>query len=711
MNGNLQRFLYYGGTWAIIIVAAILIGLVVLVIDNSSIWVNDLRVGYCKSGFFSSKNSCCSDAVEGQGCPEWHEWNHGNQAGRYAAHFVLYVWTSVVLSVAGFLITYRYPFAAKSGISEMKALISGLVMDLFLRPLVLVSKLVSLVLVVGAGLWVGKEGPLVHVASCIMAGMWHVVPGIVVNETMKRELLAAAVAAGISVAFNAPIGGVLYVLEQGYSNLNVSNIMWKSFICATIAVVVLQTLHTKGSTVLFTVADNRDWLKVEMFPFMILGVLGGVYGACLTRLNLWTEEFRQRHFITKRAQLFEIVLVAVVTSVVTYPLVFGQLSLPLLITRLFRDCEADDDTILAGLCASNTVFQAKPFLLLLFTGIEGFFLLTYTFGMLIPGGILMPSLAIGACFGRCMGLVIDHIQRIHPHWGIFNTCAAYASPEPVASQGCISTGVYAVIGAAAFLTGATKMTLSVVVILFELTGALTYVLPIMISVLVSKVTNDSLTMKNFYDAWLRFRGFNTLDQNLKNITPMQDISIAQFLIADVPKIYLSRLVVLEDIKQLVDSETDGFPVLKSIMKPTLVGWISKKELEIQVQRLELVEGISMEEPVSFKIPATSADADFEIHSEDEEDDNLVDIGTTHSTAPAGLNLGHLVEVCDFLPVFKSTLSIFIVSDLFYKLNYNFMLFVDDHGQFQGLISKVSVVELVESQGVSQHQYQEIQQDH
>ena len=69
-------------------------------------------------------------------------------------------------------------------------------------------------LAVAAGLMLGKEGPLVHVACCCGRFVARFFPKYRHNEAKMREMLSAAAAAGVSVAFGAPIGGVLFSLEE-----------------------------------------------------------------------------------------------------------------------------------------------------------------------------------------------------------------------------------------------------------------------------------------------------------------------------------------------------------------------------------------------------------------------------------------------------------------------------------------------------------------
>lgn len=688
-RSTIQSLLYTSEKWVIIFVAAVITGLVVLAIDVAAVWASDVKNGYCKTGFFKPKLACCSGEVEGARCALWRDWDF---LSNLFGHFLAYALSSTLLAMTAFAIAARVPLSAKSGISEMKVIISGLVYQEFLSVRTLVAKAASLTLVVGAGLWVGKEGPLVHVAGCIMDLVGRLVARHP-DEALKRELLVAAVAAGIGVAFNAPIGGVLFVLEQGYPSLKISNVMWKAFICATVAVVVLQSLHpfTEGRNVLFTVSNNRDWLSVEILPYMCLGVLGGIYGALFSKLNIKFALFRSLHFDTPKRRTLEMLCIAFATTTLMYPLIFGKLPLSQLTTRLFRDCDENDIEIIGGLCKDTGAFPYKPFLLLLFTGMEGFLLSSYTYGTLVPSGVLMPSLAVGACFGRALGLIIDHVQKNHPHWPVFSNCPSFVAPDAIATSLCVLTGAYGVVGAASFLAGITKTTASVVVIMFELTGALTYVLPIMISVLVAKVVNDSLVVKNFYEVWLRFQGFFFLDQNYKDSHPMSNASVERVIRKDAPVFYLSRRVSISSLAALLESlkSTDrtkdsvpGFPVLESEKSSILVGWISKHELIKEIKLLEGLPDFDMGKLVLFW--NKSDHSGFSVSSSDSE------------ASSESLSFHHLIEPCEHVPVFRSSLPVSTVADLFYKVNMNFMLFCDEHGFFKGMLTKYGLVDLVET---------------
>ena len=97
---------------------------------------------------------------------------------------------------------------------QIKTILSGFIIRGYLGKWTLVIKSVGLMLAVSTGLSIGKEGPLVHVASCCGNIMTYFFPKYGRNEAKRREVLSAAAAAGVSVAFGAPIGGVLFSLEE-----------------------------------------------------------------------------------------------------------------------------------------------------------------------------------------------------------------------------------------------------------------------------------------------------------------------------------------------------------------------------------------------------------------------------------------------------------------------------------------------------------------
>ena len=90
-----------------------------------------------------------------------------------------------------------------------------------------------------------------------------------------RDVLTAASAAGVAVAFGAPIGGVLFSIEEMSPTFSIRT-MWRSFLCALVATVTLSAMNPfrTGKLVLFQVTYDRDWHFFEIIFFIILGIFG-----------------------------------------------------------------------------------------------------------------------------------------------------------------------------------------------------------------------------------------------------------------------------------------------------------------------------------------------------------------------------------------------------------------------------------------------------
>jgi len=103
--------------------------------------------------------------------------------------------------------------AAGSGIPEIKTILSGFVIPHFLDFKVLLVKAVGATFAVATGMCLGKEGPFVHISTCAGYLVASLFPKYRENGRKMREMLSVACSSGLSVAFGAPIGGVLFSYE------------------------------------------------------------------------------------------------------------------------------------------------------------------------------------------------------------------------------------------------------------------------------------------------------------------------------------------------------------------------------------------------------------------------------------------------------------------------------------------------------------------
>lgn len=416
--GKILRFLDTSHIWIVLIFTGMCTALVSAFIDIVSRWLADVKFGHCTDAFYLPMDFCCSGIDPNDVCEKWETWEQtfhieNHVVGSYAIAYVFYIIYAILFATtACILVTFYSPHARFSGITEIKTILSGFIIRGLLGFKTLLFKSIGLILVVGAGLWIGKEGPLVHVACCCAAMAMKFFPQLNNNEAIKREVLAAATSAGISVAFGSPIGGVLFSLEQ-LTYYFPERTLWTSFVAAMVAAVTLQFINPfrSGNLVLFQVIYDRLWHRFEIVPFAFIGVIGGLYGACFTHLNITIANWRRRNKFIASRPVLEVALVALVTAIVTYPSVYTRIPASLSLSHLFQECSTN---VPGHLCDNN--YWISSYFLLTAAGIQGFFLTAYTFGINIPAGIIMPSMLNGALIGRAIGIAVNIWHVRHPNF-------------------------------------------------------------------------------------------------------------------------------------------------------------------------------------------------------------------------------------------------------------------------------------------------------
>ncbi|ESK97796.1 voltage-gated chloride [Moniliophthora roreri MCA 2997] len=563
--------------WVVIVGTGIGIGLAGAWLDVLVKWLADLREGRCTVGFFYNQVTCCSGFDAGEYCAVWKPWSeYLNVKYIFAASLLqIAIYVSLAIAFAGsaaILVTTYAPYAFHTGIPEIKAILRGYVLEAFLTPWTLLIKALGLALAVASGLSLGKEGPLVHVACCLASLLLRFFKDLQNREGQKRRLLAASAAAGISVAFGSPLGGVLFCLEELDAFANESEIMWRGFVASAIAAVALQYVDPfqTAKLVLFQVTEGGDtWRAFELIPWMSLGVIGGVLGSLLIKLNVEVAIYR-RNSVLNDWPVLEVVGASAVTAAISYLVVFTRVQSSELVANLFQECDSSRRDY-HGLC-NPTAIRENVFLLLITVALKLAFT-AWTFGMMIPAGIFLPTITIGACLGRAVGIVTQSVQSNHATAWLFQACP----PDPTVR--CVSPGFYAVIGASAMLAGVTRMTISLVVIMFELTGALSHVLPIMISVMTAKWVGDALGKDGIYSVWIAMRKYPWMppdDYHDKGETATGIMRPAEKLV-----VIEDGKSTLEDLGHLLKSHGyRGFPVVDH--QNLLLGYVTRDTIEASI---------------------------------------------------------------------------------------------------------------------------------
>ncbi|KAJ0183583.1 hypothetical protein K1T71_000006 [Dendrolimus kikuchii] len=569
---------------------------------QDSIW--DLIKGICPIGrnYWSDLNNSFS----------WLTWpqvfgDRREGPGAYIVSYLFYiVWALTFAALSASLVRMFAPYACGSGIPEIKTILSGFIIRGYLGKWTLIIKVVGLILSVSSGLSLGKEGPMVHIASCIGNILSYLFPKYGRNEAKKREILSAAAAAGVSVAFGAPIGGVLFSLEE-VSYYFPLKTLWRSFFCALIAAFVLRSINPFGNehSVLFFVEYNKPWIFFELIPFVGLGIIGGCIATIFIKANIYWCRYRK---YSKLGQypVIEVLVVTLVTAVVAYPNPYTRMNTSELIYLLFNQCGisnsdplcdynrnfTDVNSAIEKAAAGPGVYRAIWLLVLAL--ILKLVMTVFTFGIKVPCGLFIPSLALGAIAGRIVGIGVEQLAYNYPRIWLF-------SGECSTGDDCITPGLYAMVGAAAVLGGVTRMTVSLVVIMFELTGGVRYIVPLMAAAMASKWVGDALGRQGVYDAHIALNGYPFLDSK----DEFQHTSLA----ADVmqPKRNETLAVITQDSMTIDDVETllketehNGYPVVVSKESQYLVGFVLRRDLNLAIANARrTMEGVCGQTVVVF----------------------------------------------------------------------------------------------------------------
>lgn len=547
-----------GQAWIVVTLVGLCIGINAACLNILTEFLSDLKTGHCSRGWYLNKSFCCWGESDEAGCGDWQTWS-----SRLIFNYVFYIVFAVIFSSASaYLVKHYAPYAAGSGISEIKCIIGGFVMKGFLGAWTLLIKSIGLPLSIASGLSVGKEGPSVHVAVCTGNVISRFFDKYNRNAAKMREIYCAASAAGVAVAFGSPIGGILFALEEMSANFPLKT-MWRSFFCALVATASLAAMNPfrTGQLVMFTVQYDRDWHFFEIIFFSILGIFGGFYGEFVMKWNLRVAAFRKRCLGAYGIQ--EAVILAGLTAVIAYWNPFLQIDMTKSMQLLFKECEGEDYD---DMCSPGP--KVGVVLSLLLATMIRTLLVIISYGCKVPAGIFVPSMAIGASFGRAIGMMVAGLQETFPHAAIFSAC----KPDVP----CITPGTYAFLGAAAALSGIMHITVSVVVIMFELTGALTFILPTMIVVGVTKVVADNLGRGGgIADRMIFFNGFPFLDAKEEQNF---GIDVAQIMVRELVCLPVSGMTLVEVEQVIAKHAYRGFPVVESHRGKTLLGYIGHREL-------------------------------------------------------------------------------------------------------------------------------------
>ena len=350
--------------------------------------------------------------------------------------------------VAAWLVRRFSPIAAGSGIPHVEAVLNGELPPASFR--VLPVKFVGGVLAIGSGLALGREGPSVQMSAIL---------GHLVGKLFRRGwpdcrvLLAAGAGAGLATAFNAPIAGGVFVLEELVRRFELR-----------IAIAALAASATAISVSRMILGDATDFHVSALLPpagpvyplYFVLGAIAGLAAIAYNRLLLATMasiERLGRLPVEARAALIG---AAVGTLAWFAP-----------------DLVGGGDRLTERALTGGYAFAWLPLLFALRLGLGS---VSYAAGT--PGGLFAPMLVLGAQFGWFFG---EGFRLAFPYLGI--------QPEG-----------FAIVGMAAFFTGVVRAPLTGIILATEMTGSNTMLLQMLAACSMAMLTPTLLGDRPIYDS-------------------------------------------------------------------------------------------------------------------------------------------------------------------------------------------------------------------
>ncbi|KAI3650834.1 hypothetical protein MP228_004315 [Amoeboaphelidium protococcarum] len=812
------RIWHASQTWIVVTMIGLLVGFAAVSLQIVSTFFTDFKMGVCildnqsSRGWYLPKRLCCLES-DLRDCPSWFSWSELMLSLHVPPlDFIMYSVFALLFSVLSFWIVQFYStYSVMSGLSELKSIVGGFRIRNFLSIRTGFTKWVSMALAVSSCLSIGIEEPLVHIAATIGESLPQIFAKYQSNPVLQREMINIACASGFAAAFGAPLSGLLFSLED-LTPFRSMRILIRSFWGCLVACGVVQYFDREGKLSFLQAAYDRTWIWWESFFFIILGVMGGVYGHYYVKCNLWIANLRQSHpfwtgkqvkwndwlfwwpsfrqwsiswmyygaqklmstvpiwldtwydrycreggggssnngedyFLLLGQQrreesaskktfnwfhpgrsvvrrfLQELCIITAISVCLSYMNPFTRGDMVQFLSGLLRECNSDvivfgkrpqlevgaglvqpvlqalqkvpaaaavnEENDVFGLCynSSDEAFSFSAIVtLLMFTMLTRAFLSCLSYGLRIPAGVYLSTMIVGACVGRIMGMSVRN--TVEAGQGGWREYVDGDNTTLSAVTMIITPGTYALVGAASFLGGVSKLTVSVAVMMFEITGgaALAYIIPIMMSLMAAKFVSDALDRRrdqkvfgSLSDAYIRFHKYPYLD-NKKDVRLFRSKMVGGGVMRSVPIQAREIMTPIDDITCIYQSGKDyrlqdlqrllelhnhqGFPVLSDAVNRYVRGFIRRQDIVDTLRSFEsdTDDGSSLDLELVCRFGSDHSPSD---------DDNVAAILNDH--------VFDLSSLVDRNPIkITPTYSMDVVVEMFRKMGLRYVL-VAFHG--------------------------------
>ena len=419
--------------------------------------------------------------------------------------------------ISGILVYKFAPETKGSGIPYVKMTMAR--MGNMTRIRSIVVKFFAGVAGIGTGLSLGREGPSVQLgagAGALVGRLFKM------SGTNQDKLIAAGAGSAIGATFNAPIAGTIFVLEE----------LVQKFTPALLFPVLVSTVsaaslarHFLGSNPSFDLPKLQGGITVENIPVcIILGIVAGLLGVLFSKVIFFNNKLFDK--MSKIPNYVKPAIaglaVGLIGLVIPYVLGSGNFSVDLLLQHKFS----------LGLVL--IIFIAK------------FFVTPFCFGSGAAGGIFLPMLMLGSFLGYIVSTVCNSFG--------FHT-------DPI---------VIAILGMGAFLSAVARTPITAVVMVFEMTGGYSHILPIMLSAAIADLVAEKLNQKPIYAS--------LIVQNSKfgDAKILSELKVQDYMHRDV-KTLTPTTTILEASKKIAEYKYKVYPVINEFGK--ILGVVTRYDVE------------------------------------------------------------------------------------------------------------------------------------
>ena len=382
--------------------------------------------------------------------------------GENLLHFLLnwHDWMIFFIAPVGFVLSWWLvkefaPYAKGSGIPQVMAAVElanpkehKKIRSLLSLKIIVFKIISSVVLVIGGGA-VGREGPTIQIAGSIFRKVNEYLPEWW-PKISKKNMIMTGAAAGLAAAFNTPLGGIVFAVEE-LSKTHINYFKTALFTAVIIAGLTAQTLA--GSYLYLGYPKTNDVSLMVMFPIILVGGVAGILASQLSVTMLKMNDWKKRKLKTYKANVLFLIGSALVIACISF--------------FISREVLGSGKEIMERVLFTQDKHEDWYVPILRMLGPA----LSFTSGG--AGGIFAPALTAGASIGS----VISGAIHLTPN----------------------ETNVVILAGMVAFLTGITRAPFTSAIIVLEMTDRHSLIFHLMLAGMVSSIASILVSRHSLYD--------------------------------------------------------------------------------------------------------------------------------------------------------------------------------------------------------------------